>query len=763
MKNIPKILIKTYLRRQPIHLRLSRFNFLTRYSWLKNLLEDLKPEFFPPEKADDSAIPVVDLTEEPSAAALLRIRAQLQGRRGLYEVTAWTRRRGNGHLFQGMQLSSKQPVVIKEFLLPVQLFSGEEIRARQQAFRNLGGFQYPDEREREIRIIRPLEAIVDEGIDDERSGEKAAFKRFYLISDRRDACITLREKMREQKALSPGSVRSLLAQLLQTLAVLHQQKVLFPSGQIQSGLVHGNLSADSVLWVEEKGVPFLYLSDFALWEHLFQRPYETGLAKNGLASMVGPESVTAELAAVGQLGYGLLTGQLDQTVTGTDEFEASVVAATGDEPRDLLLEAFICRLLGMGDIQFESAEAAWHFLLALPQPLVPKPPQRLDMSAPKPVRKRRLPTRSLLTGVGVAGLALIGGLVWLATRGRSEARTMASAPLCCLQEVGAIPAGSFTYATVAGGTWDYVVGQQNVGAKGQSLGGAIAPIFANSNTVLRSAAMRVDTPVDAIAAVQSGVVDFAILPLVSSEKEPVELPLGLAWETIAYDGIAAVVSFSYAERKRSLPHALDGKISLGDLQQMYTGVAKDWRSLSRIGLPVITYSAAVPEIAVFEQKVLGVSPDKLALAYAPDFSERLPTLSMLREIIRDFEGVPQVGGIGLAPLSQVVGQCSVYPLAVSEPGERAVQPWLLEAGVPIKPTTDLCDRKGQYQPDIAAFQSGDYPLAYSVVVVYPQDNSRLPIGQKFAELMQTDEGQYLLSEAGLVPLRPVKTLLGGEP
>jgi hypothetical protein len=37
---------------------------------------------------------------------------------------------------------------------------------------------------------------------------------------------------------------------------------------------------------------------------------------------------------------------------------------------------------------------------------------------------------------------------------------------------------------------------------------------------------------------------------------------------------------------------------------------------------------------------------------------------MLRTVIRDFE-VEQVGGVGFAPLSQISGQCSIYPLGLT--------------------------------------------------------------------------------------------------
>jgi ABC-type molybdate transport system substrate-binding protein len=40
-------------------------------------------------------------------------------------------------------------------------------------------------------------------------------------------------------------------------------------------------------------------------------------------------------------------------------------------------------------------------------------------------------------------------------------------------------------------------------------------------------------------------------------------------------------------------------------------------------------------------------------------------------------------------------------------------------------------------------------------VVYPRDNSRPPVGAKFAEMLQTQEGQQMLSKTGLIPLQPL--------
>ncbi|MEM9869457.1 MAG: hypothetical protein AAF765_17300 [Bacteroidota bacterium] len=122
---------------------------------------------------------------------------------------------------------------------------------------------------------------------------------------------------------------------------------------------------------------------------------------------------------------------------------------------------------------------------------------------------------------------------------------------------------------------------------------------------------------------------------------------------------------------------------------------------------------------------------------------------MMRAVIKDFED-NQIGGIAFNTISKIVGQCSVYPLALQNKGKSPVQPLIMDNGKPINPSIDLCDRKGSYHPDVELFKSRKYPLGYAIRVVYPRDNDRSIIGEKFAEILKTEEGQRLLGEAGMV-------------
>jgi len=154
-------------------------------------------------------------------------------------------------------------------------------------------------------------------------------------------------------------------------------------------------------------------------------------------------------------------------------------------------------------------------------------------------------------------------------------------------------------------------------------------------------------------------------------------------------------------------------------------------------------------MSVFDQRVLKPLSSRSGSRQAQVKS--LPDFELFRTILRDFES-RQIGGIGFSSLSKIIGQCSVYPLAVQTSENKAVQAVVLDDNRAISPTTDLCDKKGSYQPSVELIKSGRYPLAYPIAIVYSRRNDQPAIGEKFAEMLKTREGQTLLRQTGLVPL-----------
>lgn len=705
MKTLLTALLLAYLQTQSGGKRLARFNALLATGIFTKILLSLKPKLFPAPPASPG-VEVVE-PEPPGAEVLAILDADVRGRRGTYHVERWLGARGAGYLFQGVDTSSQQPVVVKEFLLPARLFNEEEAAQRQQAFTNLADITLADGRIQDSRVMVPIEAIADTN----------SFERCYLITDDRDASPTLRQRLSLTGPWSPAQVRDLLDQVLQTLIFLHQQRFMLPTGHVQTGIIHGNLGLDSLLWVEQPDKGFIYLCDLALWERVFDPPAETPQIK----------TVAQDLIAVGQVALALWRG---------------APLPPGDLPPiatwpegDLDLRLLIQRLLAISP-PFTTAQAAREALRALPPLVVVSDQGAMVTTAPK--RRWAWLPWVLLLGL-LAGVGILGWWLWQRSR---LGPAIAQPRLCCLAEVAAVPEGQFLYTAVDGGAWSQVARQQPSSLGVPSLGEQLEQNQPTFQPVFQPA----DSFEAAVVAVASQQAAFAVIPLVG------DLPYTLAAQVIAYDALVMVVPYSYAQRQRGLPRTLGGQLRLEQVRRLYGNEFFSWREVGGADIPVRLYGPNSPEtLSLFEALVYGQGETLSQPQPQAEAITLLPPFEMLRAVIRDFE-TEGVGSLGFAPLSQVSGQCSIYPLALGTEGRAPVQPLVLTTGEPITPQIDLCNRKGQYFPDAAALRHNRYPLAYPIAVIYPLDNRLPPVGQKFAELMLTDEGQQFLWQQGFVPV-----------
>jgi hypothetical protein len=667
---------------------------------------------------------------------LLPTEAELQGSRGRYRILQYLGQRGLGQIYQAEQVAADRPVVIKEYWLPDTRWAIADQRQRLATFTQIAGLNLADGRLQDARLIQPWDAIAD-----------PIHQRAYLVlPGQMGALPPLRTHLARHGLMDEAQIRLFLSQGLQTLECLHAQKYRLPSGQVAEQLAHGNLSLDSLLIAGGGDQFFIYLCDFALWEYLFD-------PTDALSNQALPQK---DLHDLGQVALQLLSG-----LPQTDPWPPGLTLTPA-------LTNYLQRLCGYAP-GFEDAIAARRALLALP-PIPPPPATAFDWStialetAP---RRRRWPW---LAGLLVAALALaaLGGLWWARSQ---SAATAANAPaVCCLAEVGGIPQAPGTYAALYDGNWHYVWKQPGLLGQGKTLETQVAeaqPQFRLTYRPLRPDPLEQGPeqgPEQLIQQVTSGEVTFAVGSL------PLSPRLDLATETIAYDGLAVLVPFSYDLRDQSLPAALQGQISFAQLRRLYLGDIARWSQLDRRlpDLPVRLYAPTDPAaIHLFEQRVLQ-TPSAIArfrerLGHtAGSFTapiQQLSTFPMLRAVLSDFEqaeGNARAGAIAFAPLSQVFGQCTVYPLAlVADSSTQAVSPLVNDDGTAITPQTNLCDSKGSYFPHVQAFRQQRYPLGAPVSVVFRRDNSQPPFGRKFAELLQTEEGQQWLSTAGMVPLRGV--------
>lgn len=652
--------------------------------------------------------------------ATLADKAEIRGDRGVYRVVGFVRSQGMGRLYKGIQVSDGKPVVIKEYLLPSRCFNAEEAQQRKAIFTRIAGASSLNSEAQDFRLVAPWEAIADSQGD-----------RCYLITQGKVAAEpNLSQVLRQSGAMSAEQVRNLLGQVLQTLQFLHNQKFRLPSGQVRPGMAHGNLSLESLIVSENF---YIYSCDLASWERIFDPP----------PSAFTIPDPAQDLVALGHIAFYLWLGRAVDATSGRPP-----------DPRDLrlwpttdpALREFLYHLIGL-ETAFSSAEAARQALLQLPSVGDGTSPTRETQT--KEPQKRQQYLWLLLLPI----LLLLGGglfwLVWSRFAPPDEAEEAAfNRLLPSFTDVNTIEAGNYDYTAAKDSTWTTVLGKRPVSDR------QLNEIFSRPRPNI-TASFKYRPQLNPITAVDenNGQANFAISSLVN------QLPNSLKYEQIAYDGLLVFVP---AYKARNLPAALQGQISLNDLQKIFTRQVDNWQDLNPQlpDLPIKPYRPLEPEaLRLFEQIVLNNDPELVAKFNQVD---RRSTFEILRAINLDEQQGQQLeaGTISFGTLVQTWDQCKVYPLALVNGQAQPVQALLRETTdgrlVPITPNDSLCLEKKPI-PNVQAYINGAYPLRFPLAIAYPNDNS-LPgfrSGPMFADLLKTRDGQYLLQQTGLVPLQPI--------
>jgi serine/threonine protein kinase len=700
------------------------------------------------------------------------------GRRGRYRIEGLLKDGERVRVYQGIHVVNSKPILIKEYLLPERDFNKQEARERKEKFERLASLNLKNGGGQDFRLVSPWDAIAPPNE-----------KRCYLIIEPPiHNCITLREYLLRNGPMTPQQVREVLYQVLQTLWFLHTQKLRISSDEVQQGLPHGNLSLDS-LAIATNNQPtafnepqfFIYVSDLALWEDLFKPP--TVKIINHL-----PEQ---DLKELGYVSFYLLSGT-DIHPIYNQPLDPKIQEHWPDI-KDNRLKKLIYRLLGIEPKFKDAFEARQALKAPAPEEIMSAPeevfvePDEIEKSKNYAILRRLLK---------LLAFGLIAWFLWQIILYILRAKPLPKIPdfspkTCCLVEVDKVPTVPVNYTTETDGVWSYVLSNFSLVSYGKTLDQELKdrePRLANYTFN--------PSTLNVIEEVRSGRANFAL----TSYSE--NLPGDLQQEEVAYDGLVVFVAFSDNKRQQSIPSALDGKITLNQLRELYTtGTLENWSPPAGINKEIKLYMPLdnPKVIRIFDQLVFqGETPNEFidlkqkaireALEekqkvsegvvarineqydYKPGwqraelidkarrslYERKIDESYILGEILKDFEK-NQTVGIGFGLLSRVFNQCAVYPLAVGEKG-REVQALVQKVDgeiKPIEPTTDLCNDKGSYWPDVEAFSSGRYPLNYRLVVVYPKDEKRGEAGRKFAELLKTDEGQRLLGEAGLVTLRKI--------
>ncbi len=659
---------------------------------------------------------------------LLAPDVKINGIQGNYQIEAFIGSRGMGRLYKGIRLIDSQPVTIKEYLLPSLYFNQAEVKTRLDTFKELVTPQFIHAIGQDFRILTADEAIAD-----------IVQRRCFFITAPAFSALSLEDYLHNKGAIDEAKIWEFLSQVLQSLIFLHSQTVRFASGRLQSGIPHGNLSLSSILILEKDRNFLFYLTDLAIWEQIFV----PGVQSSALNLLSFSEAIAEDLSALGHVAFYLSIGsKFARNGFLLDPKQEN--SWTGINP---VLKDYILSLMGFGSLNFDSAKTARDYLLKLnPVPTffyAPSPPL-IDTS--ESLSKSRHWLWWLGGGVLIT-LLLIFLLIWLLNKRGGFQVYSRLFSVCCLEQVD-ITKGDYSYAAPKYSAWDY---------------GYTQPNLLGFNQIFKKY----------IEGKQPNLIGWQYSSILISQIDPSFIKkhnfmimnplnnLGAQYEVlpVAYENLGVFVSFNYIERQGGLPDLLNGKITIDQLRQLYTGKITYWDQLNP-GLPeekVYLYIPAdVQGEAVFKQKVLQ-DPESIRQyenLIAQKKITRLLTFDMLRKIIDDFEHKSKIS-IGFDSMSKIISQCSVYPLAIASQDKAAVSPLIIQDGKPITPATDLCKQKGSYQINHTATRNQDYPLTYPLAVVFFRDNRRQPIGRKFAELLKTKEGQCLIEKVQLTPIYPI--------
>lgn len=672
---------------------------------------------------------------------------EIRGRRGRYKcIGQILRDEERVRLYKGIHNQTNKSVLIKDYLLSDREYNREERQACKEKFASISNINIRNIEGQDFRVITPLEVIVP-----------PREKRCYLVTEYINYSYSLKEYLEKKGALNSKQVVRILDQALQTLWFLHTQRVRLPTGTFQDGIAHGNLNLNSVLiTLNEEGYGafdepqlFVYLSDLALWEHLFLPPNSPPIKS----------SFSQDLADLGVIGAQLISGEIwensNDNLSNKQRLEQWSFF-------DSALESFILRLSGLNN-RFESALASRNELLRLQQKgyfeekdeEIAEEENEWENKTPERKKERKRRFITLPTAIVILLGFIVGFFVVSLNSLNYDNKTQDRDISCCFADIN-LPRGKFSYA-VEDSIWKYIIERSGFVSQNKSL---------KEELLIRKPQLRNyqfdDSKQNAIKALQKGEIDFVL----GQWKE--NLPAELNQEIIAYHGLVVFVAFSDNQKKKNLPEAFNGQISMEQLQSLYAQGEletlipkdlKDWKL--KLYVPFEFDAIKTFEELVFEKnnnrekdnfrnltdRLLSQQIEKLYKQKKFQHTTR----KLLENVYVDFESNKTIS-IGFSFVNTVFGQCAVYPLAVEKDG-RAIQPFASSNGEPITPKTDLCDDKGGYWLNTEAFKTKQYPLGYSLVAIYPKEGKRSHAGKQFAELLKTDEGQYLLRETGLVPIR----------
>lgn len=740
----------------------------------------------------------------PFSEASFDNRNEIKTRWDRYFIENPTEQGKSYSLHRSVAHSTDEPVLVKQFTLSEKVFQQKDIEQRGRVFEQLIHLNRKLSHGPDFRLVRWVDAAYDR-----------AKQRCYLITKPPEASYSLETYLAQHGPMTASQIYVVLDQVLETLQFLHNACWIrfpsLPSEQPIKGIPHGNIDLNSLsIRLLKSPNPdmedqfFIYVADLALWEHLFISPRRDRLYSTGSASEIN-QTVLEELKSQDLQDLCRVVCQLAGATFDSDGIPLELAA---ENPWEALDDRPLWNYLRrLWNVEGLSAQIALEELRSLSSPdetLAEEHQFEQNFEDSAEGQSWRPSQMQALLLLGVAGLFATAGFYWQTRFSNQSAAVLPvpqpSQPVAQTTTIDQ----PIAYQIEAGTAWESALKKLLSQAISRSTGsesveryqtplGALQTLQQNSSSRAtnfkdRSISQAGDSQGitqsygEIFSHTQSGNIDVGLVKASSlgSSVDDSEL----LFEPVAYDGLAVFVPFGDPYRSRHSVGQLGQAISMAELRRLYSG-STDTPTF-RGQTVKLFFPEDATTIDLFKSLVLNQDPELIAsfdrlhesakerdgAKYStPNMGENNAFAirnNIYEKMLYEFE-TQGVIGIGFDRLSAMFNQCSVYPLAIS-PGSsvrghlrqrsQPIQPLRQAGGEPIQSATDLCNAKGSYWLEV----SETYPLAVELGLLF---TSQSPEGEALTQVLRSVDGQYLLSEAGLVPQMSMeqiwRELWGGEP
>ncbi|BAY60822.1 periplasmic phosphate-binding protein of phosphate ABC transporter [Calothrix brevissima NIES-22] len=337
--------------------------------------------------------------------------------------------------------------------------------------------------------------------------------------------------------------------------------------------------------------------------------------------------------------------------------------------------------------------------------------------------------RGLIIGK-VLTLMVIGGLLWWLLKpesfrgNNSEATNLSiksNSTASTFQSLADVPTDSFNY----GGSTTWAPIRQVVDAQILSARPELQLQYLNpaQGSPGSSAGIRM---------LLDGQLDFAqsSRPL-TDEEQAIAKARGVKLEQrqIGIDGVAVVVN----------PALNVPGLTVEQLQQIYLGKITNWNQVGGPNLAIAAFSQPPDnaDTTIFSNN----SNSKNS-----ELGSNVKYVSSTTDALRQLSKTP--GGIYYASARAVVPQCSVKPLPIGRTPSDFVSPYR-ESLV----SSAQCPRQ-RNQVNTEAIKNGSYPITSKLFVIIKQNQGKQQkVGNAYANLLLTAQGQQAIEQAGFVGIR----------